>query len=123
MNLSATTSSVADVLNAVLTDFTDIQKSWETDMKKISGTADPESPVAMATITRCPKITPDTMLPGLERPLHYVHSLERNKAWFEQQLAKQQQEEQAEREQAELNSPSTSKSIPSSSKKPCFGLK
>ena len=120
MNLSATTSSVADVLNAVLTDFSEIQKSWATDMKKISETADPKSPVAMTTITRSPKITPSTMLPGLERPLHYVHSLERNKAWFEQQLVKQQQEEQAERE---LNSPSTSTSIPSSSKKPCFGLK
>ena len=112
MNLSATTSSIADVLNAVLTDFSEIQKSWEADMKKISETADSESPIALATITSSPVITSETMMPGLERPMHYVHSLERHKAWYEQELVKQQQEEKAERE---INAPSTSTSVPSSS--------
>ena len=113
MNLSATTSSIADVLNAVLTDFSKIQKSWEADMKKITETADSESPIALATITRSPVIKSETLMPGLERPMHYVHSLERHKAWYEQELVKQQQEEKAERE---LNAPSTSTSAPSSSK-------
>ena len=113
MNLSATTSSIADVLNAVLTDFSEIQKSWEADMKKISETADSESPIALATITSSPVITSETMMPGLERPMHYVHSLERHKAWYEQELVKQQQEEKSQRE---LNAPSTSTSAPSSSK-------
>ena len=113
MNLSATTSSIADVLNAVLTDFSDIQKSWEADMKKITETADSECPIALATITRSPVIKSETMMPGLERPMHYVHSLERHKAWYEQELVKQQQEEKAERE---FNAPSTSTSVPSSSK-------
>ena len=113
MNLSATTSSIADVLNAVLTDFSEIQKSWEADMKKISETADSESPIALATITRSPVIKSETLMPGLERPMHYVHSLERHKAWYEQELVKQQQEEKAERE---FNAPSSSTSVPSSSK-------
>ena len=113
MNLSATTSSIAEVLNAVLKDFTEIQKSWEADMKKITETADSESPIVLATITRSPVIESETMMPGLGRPLHYVHSLERQKAWFERELIKQQQKEEAERE---FNSPSTSTSVPSSSK-------
>ena len=113
MNLSATTSSIADVLNAVLTDFSKIKKSWEADMKKITETADSESPIALATITSSPVITSETMMPGLERPMHYVHSLERHKAWYEQELVKQQQEEKAERE---INTPSTSTSVSSSSK-------
>ena len=113
MNLSATTSSIADVLNAVLTDFSKIQKSWEADMKKITETADSESPIALATITRSPVIKSETLMPGLERPMHYVHSLERHKAWYEQELVKQQQEEKAEHE---YNAPSTSTSVPSSSK-------
>ena len=113
MNLSATTSSIADVLNAVLTDFSEIQKSWEADMKKITETADSESPIALATITRSPVINSETMMPGLERPMHYVHSLERHKAWYEQELVKQQQEEKAEHK---YNAPSTSTSVSSSSK-------
>ena len=113
MNLSATTSSIADVLNAVLTDFSEIQKSWEADMKKIAETADSESPIALATITRSPVIKSETLMPGLERPMYYVHSMERHKAWYEQELVKQQQKEKAEHE---FNAPSTSTSVSSSSK-------
>lgn len=111
MNLSATTSSVADVLNLVLTDASEIEKSWEADMKAATP-ADPNNPICMVQITRDPILRPTNLLPGLERPLHYVHSLERHKTWFEQELVKQQQAEQSQRE---LNTPSTSKSIPSSS--------
>ena len=95
MNLSAATSSVADILNAVLTDFSEIQKSLEKN--KMSKTATSVSPKALATIKRSPVIKSKTLMPGLERPLHYVHSLERHKAWYEQELVKQQQEEKINR--------------------------
>lgn len=42
--------------------------------------------------------TPSTKLPGLERQMYYVQSLERNRNWFEQELLKQIREEKSKHE-------------------------
>ena len=122
MNLAASLTSIADALAAVLREWSQMEDEWAGNQHFLK--ENPDHPDA-AELSKPPAFEPSKMLPGLERPMHWIHSLEQHKAWFEKQIEKQLREENEERSQHETNPPeakkrriecsSTSSSMPSSS--------
>ena len=106
MSMAAITSDVADTLQHVLADWTEKENTWKKNYEEVK-----DQPNALE-LCPPPTINPSSMLPGLERPKHWLHSLKRNEAWFEKECDKQLQEEKNERD---LNTPSSSKTPSTSS--------
>ena len=111
MNLAASLTSMADVLAALLRECSQMEDEWAENQHILK--ENPDHPDA-AELSIPPAFEPSKMLPGLERPMHWIHSLEQHKAWFERQMEKQLKEEN-EAKKRRIEGPSTSLSMPSSS--------
>ena len=103
MNSAAITANVADCLEAVLADWTEKEETWANSLENSQDHSN--------AVEICPTILSTNMLPGLDKPKHWLHSMARHQAWFENEVEKQLQE----KSQHESNAASTS-SMPSSFK-------